>query len=272
MYGSQSDHDDMCFGQWLQDLRLLVEWGPFIDKKIPFAHAVSIRRPPPHRPVEKNYFIFWGPDEEMYAHYDLEPRRSFSRIDANGQHSGNLARKARATDDPCWERFAQETAFSNGTHQATNSLSVTMCNRADPTCKPTAANTKIFTIFQKKLSYAGHAYYLPYVMIFDSTPPFAMQSLSAKPFWIHGQRAGGEPMKPEEMRTVHGMIDYAAYQHEMIYITSINWKVQELDYHGYMDDVLWLAFGREDTWMAAIDVTPEMLFGDMDQMIHCQAA
>jgi hypothetical protein len=35
--------------------------------------------------------------------------------------------------------------------------------------------------------------------------------------------------------------------------------------------VLWLAFGREDTWMAAIDVTPEMLFGDMEEMIHCQA-
>lgn len=271
LYGSQSDHDDMCFGQHIQDLRMLLEWGPFIAPDLMFNKAVSIRRPPPRRGIEKNYFVFWDKDDQIYAHYDLEPRRSFSRIDPDGKHHGNLAQRSRATDEPCWERWVKETAYSNGTHQATNSLMVTLCNRADKDCVATDANTKIMTIFQKKLSYNFHAFYLPFVLLFDRTPPFAMHAITAKPFWVKGQRAPNEPMPPHEQVTVHGNITSAFYQPEMLYMTAMNWKIQGLDYHGYLDDVLWLSFGREDTWMGAVDVTAGALLGDMKTWIECPA-
>jgi len=265
-----SGEKDVCFGQYLQGLQVLVEWGPFIDTEGPFSRAREIARPPPVRSVEKNYFVFWGPDEEMYAHYDLEPRRVFAKIDDMGRHEGgNLARLSRKTDEPCWEKWMDTTAFSNGTHQATNSLTVTLCKRADPACKATDTNTFIFTIFQKKLSYAGHAFYLPYIMLFQRHPPFAMHALTKKPFWIEGQRPGGVRIPKNEEKTVHGTIDYAYYQHEMIYVTAMNYKVQNTDYHGYLDDEIWVSFGREDTWMGAIDLTAESLLGDLEEMLYC---
>jgi hypothetical protein len=49
----------------------------------------------------------------------------------------------------------------------------------------------------------------------------------------------------------------------MFYITSMSWKGHDQKYHGYIDDVLFLAFGIEDTRAAAIDVKAADLMQDL---------
>ena len=51
-------------------------------------------------------------------------------------------------------------------HQATNSLSITLCKRSDPRCVPTDDNTYIMHIFHWKSYYEFHGGYEPYVVLF----------------------------------------------------------------------------------------------------------
>jgi len=261
IYGSQSQHHGVCFGQWIQDFRFLVEWGPFLQPRVPFGFPTDIQRPAPVRPIEKNYFIFWSADNVMYVHYDLEPRRVFAEVGLDGLAGKNLARHSRVSDQQCWSRFRQSSPWANGTHQGTNSLSVTLCRRADLACVPDDENTFIMHIFQKKLAFSHHQFYLPYVLLFRRTPPFAFYAITKKPFWLKGQRPAGEAIPEEEREWYWGAPNKD--EHEMIYITSFNWKKRGNRYHGFLDDELFLSFGREDTFMSVMDTTPERLIGEL---------
>jgi hypothetical protein len=133
-------------------------------------------------------------------------------------------------------------------HQATNSLSITMCKRSELNCEPSDSNTFIFTIFQKKVHFgvAGSSYE-PYVMLFRRSAPFELHGISTKPFWIHGR-------KPQQQE---------AGVHEMMYVTSMSWMSHGQKYHGYSDDALFSAFGIDDSRTAGIDVRAGDLFKDM---------
>lgn len=262
LYGSLSTHHNVCLGQWIQDFRMLVEWGPFLTIDVDYGVAKDLQRPPPMRPIEKNYFVFWSPDGRMFAHYDLEPRRAFAQIDLEGRAGRNLALRTRDHDARCWARWEAETPWANGTHQATNSLSVTLCKRSEEGCAEREENTFIMHIFQKKLSYAGHAYYLPYVMLFRRSPPFALYAITAKPFWIQGQRAAGEELEEEELEKL-GWFEKPREHHEMMYVTSMNWKEKDKKYHGFLDDAVFLGFGREDRVTSAMDVLAGELIGEL---------
>ncbi len=90
--------------------------------------------------------------------------------------------------------------------------------------------------------------------------PFDIYGISTKPLWIHGRRVAGEGKQsnssnPEESG--------AWKQTEMIYITSMSWKSHGQKYHGYLDDVLFLAFGVEDADTAGIDIVAGDLFLDL---------
>jgi hypothetical protein len=50
---------------------------------------------------------------------------------------------------------------------------------------------------------------------------------------------------------------------EMFYMTSMSWKRHDQKYHGYLDDVMFLAFGIEDTRAGAIDVLAGDLLQDL---------
>lgn len=260
-YGSNSAFS--CFGQWIQDLRSLVEWPAteaitFFDK---YQSGTELQRPAPYGVMEKNWFIFWDQVGDTYVHHDVYPARVFARLEEDGSVGSDLAPLARESDERCMARYIPLVAEElESIHQATNSLSITLCRRADPTCIPNDSNTYIFTIFQHKSYYFFHSVYEPYVMVFKPTSPFEIYGISSKPIWIHGRGKAGESPRPKgsEFESLEEWNET-----EMFYVTSMSWKTQGQKYHGYIDDVLFIAFGIEDERTAGIDVVAGDLLRDL---------
>ncbi|KAI6081982.1 hypothetical protein F4821DRAFT_274473 [Hypoxylon rubiginosum] len=247
IYGSNSH--ETCFGQWIQDFRVLVNWRSDREddqeQERPFKLGTELHRPNPNSVTEKNWFVFWDADSQMYAHYDIAPRRAFARLNTDGSATGpDLAPLAAAAgDEQCMDKYMPQPGPEHESiHQATNSLSVTMCRRHNPDCEPNDGNTFLFTIFQHKTFRDFHSVYEPYVMVFQRRPPFEVYGISRKPLWIHGRET----------------------QSQMFYVTSVSWKVSGQRYHGYLDDVLFLGFGIEDRESAGIDVLASDLLADLN--------
>lgn len=279
IYGSNSNFN--CFGQWIRDFRGLVpDWG--IDVGSPAAAAAAaagattsfehefaspggteLQRPPPLSAVEKNWFLFWDSDNVRYVHYDVTPNRAFARLSGDGSAGEDLARHTAAHDSACLAKFLPDVSalpfaaaaangpgFHESVHQATNSLSVTLCRRTDPGCVADDTNTFIFAVVHHKAYRDFHSVYEPYVVVFRQRAPFEVFAVSSRPVWISGRA------------TVRGELGRADTT-EMFYVTSIAWKTQGLKYHGYADDVLFLAFGIEDERAAGIDVQAGSLLANL---------
>ncbi|KAG0645283.1 hypothetical protein D0Z07_8988 [Hyphodiscus hymeniophilus] len=263
IFGSNSDYT--CFGQFVQDFRSLMDWGDATFAHPGFEKATELQRPSSYGPIEKNYFMFWDTDRHVYVHYDVYPKRAFAKLGLDGSVGEDLAPHAAQSDDKCMAKYMPAVApgdekHSESIHQATNSLSVTMCKRSDPSCKPTSRNTFILTIFQWKSYIAWHSNYEPYIMLFEEKAPFKIHGISKKPFWIHGRR-GRDLMEGKNENAGKGNVIEKRNNGikpwnstEMMYITSMSWKSHQQKYHGYLDDILFLAFGIEDAQSAGIDV------------------
>lgn len=265
IYGSNSAHT--CFGQWMQDFRLLVDWGvEFFDGN---RLATEIQRPHPYGPIEKNWFVFWDTNEQMYAHYDVAPKRVFAKLEHDGSVGPDLAPFAAGNDDGCLAKYIPSTALDSdleSIHQATNSLSITMCKRSEPSCEVNDENTFILHIFQHKTFYAFHSVYEPYAMLFKRTAPFEIHGISSKPLWIYGRgKLVDSPAPASAAAPVPAPIEHEQLRNhtEMFYVTSLSWKNHGQQYHGYSDDVLFIGFGIEDKNTAAIDIVAEDLIGDI---------
>ncbi|KAK5992706.1 hypothetical protein PT974_06121 [Cladobotryum mycophilum] len=245
IYGSNSAFT--CFGQWIQDFRELV--GDWVEKpgNTDFKVGTELQRPSPWGVVEKNWFPFWDGSNQMYAHYDVAPKRAFAKVNPDGSVGEDLAPQAAASDDQCFRKYMPKLPPElESIHQATNSLKITLCNRADPTCVANDANTFIFTIWQHKTFYHFHGVYEPYVMLFQQQAPFLVHAISRKPIWIHGRQ------EYPERRTS-----------DMFYVTSMNWKKKGVHYHGYLDDEIFLGFGIEDAKSGGIDVLASDLLANL---------
>ncbi|KAI1336341.1 hypothetical protein F5Y15DRAFT_203680 [Xylariaceae sp. FL0016] len=238
VYGSNSKFT--CFSQWIQNFDVLIGWASTSSHAV-FHQGTELQRPLPYSMMEKNWFIFWDKDDQMFAHYDIAPKRVFARLGLDGSAGTNMADQTAQTDAECIEKYLPQLGpESEDFHQATNSLSVTMCKRSDPLCRPDDDNTIILTVFHRKTYHNFQGVYEPYVMAFRRRQPFEVYGFSRTPLWIHGREVVRE-------------------RHQMFYITSINWRSQGLGYHGYLDDVLFLGFGIDDALTAGIDV----LAGDL---------
>lgn len=256
IYGSNSMLT--CFGQWIQDFRTLTDWGYETFNKEEFRRATELQRPLPYRPVEKNWFLFWDKYNQVYAHYDIVPKRVFAKIEFDGSAGPDLAPFAASSDSKCMEKYLPRVGPTlESIHQTTNSLSITLCNRSDPLCEPNDNNTFILTLFQHKSYFSFHSVYEPYAMLFRPTAPFQIHAMSTKPIWIHGRGPAKAPegFSKEEARNWS--------QTEMFYIVSLSWRNQGQRYHGYADDVLFIAFGIEDERTAGIDVVAGDLLMDL---------
>ncbi|KAB5581033.1 hypothetical protein GE09DRAFT_460133 [Coniochaeta sp. 2T2.1] len=242
VYGSNSQYG--CFGQFIQNFPVLMDWTEemMVDakgKKEMFRVGTEMQRPGgPRGTIEKNWFVFWDRAGQIYAQYDIQPR-SFARIAEDGSVVGgeDLAPAAQGKDGVCLERYMPTLADEDESiHQATNSLAVTLCRRADPGCIAEEGNTVVFTIFHKKTFRDYHATYEPYVVAFRQTAPFEVYAVGRKPLWVKGRgaRSDGET--------------------EMVFVTSIGWKGRGQRYHGYLDDAMFLGFGIEDIGTGGIDV------------------
>ncbi|KAF2771314.1 hypothetical protein EJ03DRAFT_38810 [Teratosphaeria nubilosa] len=245
IFGSQSQHS--CFGQWIEDFRLLSKWPIHRSPDNPFQVSTDIQRPPPFHPMEKNWFVFWDTHNDMYVHYDTAPKRSYAKLAPDGSVGGDLALLTEQRDSTCLAKYLPNIGDPawESIHQATNSLAITLCRRTDVNCVKSEANTFILTIYQHKGSYSYHSAYEPYTMLFKQIAPFEIYAMGTKPLFIHGRLPGVPADSPtgEEPRLT-----------EMFYLTSISWKSPELTYHGYLDDVMFVNFGIEDTHTGGIDV------------------
>ncbi|KAF2157092.1 hypothetical protein K461DRAFT_273215 [Myriangium duriaei CBS 260.36] len=254
IYGSNSAHN--CFGLWAQDFRMLVSSNSTPAPEDGFRFPVDLQRPPPYGAVEKNWFMFWDRDNQAYLHHDIMPHRVFAKLNKDGSVGPDLGPTARASDDACMKAYAPKIAADESIHQATNSLAVTMCNRSDPACKRTQDNTFILHIFQHKIFRLGHGMYEPYVMLYNEKAPFGLHAISSKPFWINGRKKIGE-------------LEAGPKEHsEMIYVTSVNWKSVGNTYHGFLDDVVMLGFGIEDSFSGGIDLTAGDLIGELSLCLN----
>lgn len=263
VYGSQSAHT--CLGLWLHDARMLLD--PFrLERHVLvklFKQSTEIQRTAPIHAIEKNFFLFWDSNGKAYAHYDLWPERSFAVIDADGSVVGeNLGPAAADNDEICMARYMPEVGpKQESIHQATNTLSITLGRRTDPGCHPSDKNTFIMHIFHHKTYYDFHGVYEPFVILFKQTEPFEIYGISTRPIWIHGRT---------KLSKMTGSLQYKGREEwipeghtEMFYLTSMSWKSHGQKYHGYMDDVVLLTFGIEDTRAGALDVLAADLVQDL---------
>jgi len=99
-------------------------------------------------------------------------------------------------------------------------------------------------------------------MLFQQTAPFQIHAMSTKPIWIHGR---GLAKVPDGFSKAD-----ARYwnQTEMFYVVSMSWKTQGQKYHGYADDVLFIAFGIEDERTGGIDIVAGDLLVDLGSCLN----
>jgi hypothetical protein len=242
--------------------------------------GTELQRPPPYGAVEKNWFLFWDPDGVHYVHYDMTPRsRAFARLHGDGSVGEDLGAGGGHgfADAACLARYLPDVSataalhgpgFHESLHQATNSLSVTLCRRgggADPAaaCTPDDNNTFILAVLHHKIYRDFHSVYEPYAVLFRRRAPFDVFAVSSKPLWISGRQTvpgtGGAAAGWLGVGQGQGRADTT----EMFYVTSISWKDQGLKYHGHVDDVMFLAFGIEDERAAGIDVQAGSLLANL---------
>ena len=252
IYGSNSFFT--CFGQWISDFRILVDWGIDTINEHEFRQHRELQRPMPWNAVEKNWFLFWDDSGQMFLHHEIAPARVFSKLELDGSVGPNLALTTSASDQECLKRFLPETGKI---HQATNSLAITLCARSDQFCQPDATNTFVLFIVQQKTLQGLHPVYEPYVVLMRRLMPFEIYAVSSKPAWIFGRSIGAEK-SDEDYST--GLLEDTS---EMLYMTSISWKSHGQKDHGFIDDTLFLAFGREDSDAGGIDVTAGDLLAEL---------
>ncbi|RSL78004.1 hypothetical protein CEP51_008584 [Fusarium floridanum] len=244
IFGSNSVHT--CFGQFVQDLRMVVDWKGDREN-LEFRLGTELQRPLPWNPVEKNWFLFWDSNGQLYAHYDVTPKRSFALVNGDGSVGPDLAPFSQESDERCMAKYFPKLGPKlESIHQATNSLQITTCNRNDPNCVPDESNTFLFTIIQHKTYFSYHSVYEPYVMVFKQQAPFDIHAISRQPIWIHGREK-----HPDKSTS------------DMFYVTSMSWKQRGQKYHGFLDDEIFLAFGIEDEKAAGINVLAGDLFKNL---------
>ena len=268
LYGSHSGFN--CHGMWIQDLQHLIPEFNVSSHVDSFPSTTNIQRPAPYRDIEKNYFLFWDHENNTYVHHDISPERVYTSLSPNGAVGPNLALVTTGLDTPCLDTYMPKLNMRNETepgdisyetiHQATNSLSITLCNRADPSCQPSSANTFIMSIFNHKTFYSQHAEYFPYILLFQQTPPFAAHAISTKSIWVNGRsRLTNQTPSPYYRMPDDVLPDHS----ELFFIVSMAWKSRDQSYHGYMDDELMIGFGIEDFLSAGIDVLAGDLLQDL---------
>ena len=245
VYGSNSQFT--CLGQFIQDFRVLVDDWEDMAGDTDYRFGTDLQRPGKWSVMEKNWFPFWDSAGQMFLHYDVAPKRVFAQVKPDGSVGRDVAPLAAKLDDQCMTKYMPQVApTQESIHQATNSLKITLCRRADKLCIANESNTFIFTIFQHKKYYNFHSEYEPYVMMFQQRAPFEIYAMSRHPIWIHGR----------EKHTDN-------HNSDMFYVTSMNWKQRDRRYHGYLDDEIFLAFGIEDERTGGMDVLAGDLLGDL---------
>lgn len=255
MFGSLATHS--CLGLFVQDLSVLRDEG-FHSEDATFPTGIELQRPPPYATMQKNWFLFWDANDQLYVHHDIFPQRTFARLSADGSIGEDLSVHTTPNDDTCIAKYMLPLPEDETIHQATNSLSITLCSRTERTCQPNDDNTFLMTIVHHQTFHDWHGQYYGHVVLFKQTAPFELHAVSRKGLWINGK-------KPLGCETESMLIDGCGPPNhdELFYINSMSWVNHNQTYHGYIDDPLFLAFGIEDVRSGGIDVLAGDILRDL---------
>ncbi|KAI9675278.1 MAG: hypothetical protein M1817_001180 [Caeruleum heppii] len=196
-----------CFGLWIIDLRTLyrplsdvLASSPNFPSLGPLMSYPSLteltRNPPTDRsPIEKNWMFFFT-NRESFIHYEISPHggRTFAKVLGNGLTTTNLT---DPLENPClsdvFTTEPDDTKRGGSWHQATNSLRLVLCNRLDPDCSPSPANTVFFAVIHRK--HPNHLKlplrYERYFIVWSAAPPFSMLGISQHPLLMANETASG---------------------------------------------------------------------------------
>ncbi|KAK4946386.1 hypothetical protein LTR10_014584 [Elasticomyces elasticus] len=245
VYGSLATHS--CLGLFVQNLGTLIpDFYDTPQRGQDFFRGTEMQRPPPYGSIQKNWFLFWDARGQIYVHHDIWPVRSFAKLFPDGSVGPDLAVPSSEHDRTCMATYMPRLPEEGETiHQATNSLMITLCKRADSKCSPSDDNTFLMTIVHHQTW---------------RKDPFDLYSVSRKSLWVNG--------KTDITNTTRSLLLAPSAvpdppQTELTYITSISWKSPGQRYHGYIDDSLFLSFGIEDARSAGIDVIAGTLLKDL---------
>lgn len=262
-----------CFGLWLIDLRKLHDgleqlvannpFKPSLGPLMSYGSLTEITRNPPKTrgTIEKNWMIFGDRAHGSYVHYDMGPqKRSFAKLLGGGLSTDNLT---DPREIPCLED-ASDPSEEGTWHQATNSLKLVLCDRADKDCAPTRANQVFFSIIHHKHK---NIFNLPlryerYVMVWSGEPPFNMLGISKHAMLLANETASGFDAEDnwnddgQQQKLLaedkEGKPNWAYFT----YTVSLAWawgrKMDEPEDKGkgYLDDEIIMGIGVDDGHMA----------------------
>ncbi|KAI4158104.1 MAG: hypothetical protein LQ342_007738 [Letrouitia transgressa] len=201
-----------CFGLWIIDLRSLYAPlqklltsspnHPSLGPLKSYQTLTELTRNPPNSRalIEKNWMLFFPSSGDSYVHYDLSnPKggdhgRTFAKIVGNGFTTPNLTDPLELSCLQDTDSVETDEAKTGGTwHQASNSLSLVLCERKDSDCHPSAENTVFFAVIHRKFpNYLGLPLrYERHFMVWSAVPPFSMLGISQYPVLLANETASG---------------------------------------------------------------------------------
>lgn len=216
-----------CFGLWIIDLRSLYpplqtllgsspdrpSLGPL--KSYPTLTELTRNPPSTRAAIEKNWLLFFPSSGEAYIQYELPSHitkssastsdnkstptrgRTFAKLLGNGLTTTNLT---DPLEQPClneltalYDNDAAGKPRRGTWHQATNSLRLVLCERADPNCQPTSSNTVFFALIHRKFpnELKLPLRYERFFLVWAATPPFGMLGISKHPILLYNETASG---------------------------------------------------------------------------------
>ena len=256
-----------CFGLWIIDLRALYQpletllasspGHPSLGPLMSYPSLTELTRNPAgtRSAMEKNWMIFFT-DNEAYVHYEIAPQtgRSFAKLIGGGLTTTNLT---DPLEEPCLAdeqdpNIPGRVKEGEGTwHQATNSLRLILCERADAGCKPDADNTVFFAVVHRKQL---NDFWLPmryerYLIIWSAVAPFSMLGVSQHPILMANETASGWSATENWDDDPQGSKDPWAYFTYTVSIAyawgrqgdEVVWKNT-----GFLDDEVVLGVGIDD--------------------------
>lgn len=145
--------------------------------------------------MEKNWMLFSNADDS-YVQYEISPRRgrTFAKLLGGGLTTTNLTdplEQACLTDAAAAAAAASDEKAT--WHQATNSLRLVLCERADARCKPGPENTVFFAVVHRKYANALRLpmRYERYLIVWAASAPFGMLGVSRHPVLVANETASG---------------------------------------------------------------------------------
>ena len=262
-----------CFGLWAIDLRRLHEpldkllaENPRESRPGPLMSYPSLteltRNPHKSRgSMEKNW-MFFGDKHGSYIHYDMgSQKRTFAKLLGGGLATVNLT---DSFEIPCLKDAFNPQPRVGSWHQATNSLRLALCNRADPDCTPRGYNEVYFSLIHRKMKNPLELplRYERFFIVWSAQPPFSMIGVSRYPILMANESTNGyEPEETwqddaqQQALLQEGREGKPHWAKIFSYTVSIAWAwgrapdAPEDKNFGYLDDEVILGIGVDDEGM-----------------------